>query len=247
MNHLFSFLIVCLFTLYSANLQAVSITKTRLFLDEDKRMTDMSVYNSNSPVKVCEVSLKKVGIDGDGLGLDPNLPALPNPAPLVRLAPRKFELGTNQHQAFKLIYRRTPGIDSGEYIGVVAIRCADKERTSEDRVNIKPQLVHNIPLIVRVGKLSVVGEFLKAEKVNQLINIEFMLQGGRSVTGDFQVVDKSSGQVLVEKKKVSVYPKFDNKKLSLQLPESSSSDLEVVFKEIKESGKLVIKRALTTF
>jgi len=92
-----------------------------------------------------------------------------------------------------------------------------------------------------------VGEFLKAEKVNQLINIEFMLQGGRSVTGDFQVVDKSSGQVLVEKKKVSVYPKFDNKKLSLQLPESSSSDLEVVFKEIKESGKLVIKRALTTF
>lgn len=234
-----------IFILASLPVGAVSITKTRLFLDSTSRMTDMGVYNSNSSTKTCDVSLKKVGLSGDALGLSQSLPPLPDPTPLVRLAPRKFDLGNNEHQAFKLIYRRKPGIEAGEYIGAIAIRCSDKEKNSNERISIKPQLVHNIPLVVRVGTLSVSGHFKEAQINGNKAKIYFSVQGNRSVTGDFKIMDKTSGELLVEKKKVSIYPQLAGKELLFNLPNANYASLEVVFKENKESGALTVRGDVT--
>jgi hypothetical protein len=225
----------------SFNAMSVAVTSHRLFLEPGKRFTEMMVYNTENEEKVCTITLKPLSLSNTGLVLDKNIEPLPSPQKLVRLSPQRFELGIKQSQAFKVIYRRAPGIDAGEYIGAVAIKCLPKVVDTSQQAAIIPALVHNIPLIVRTDKLNVKGEFKLVERDVNRVRMQFGLTGSRSVTGDFLIFEKGTKKVIAEKKNVSVYPQWSHRELTIDLPQGFDDDVTVAFYEAEVSGDLKVE------
>lgn len=241
---------VLLFVLLNSiviNAFAISISTRRLYLDPNNTSTSIRVHNMDPMIQDCEVQIKGVSINSKGhIELIDNKESNTNSAkPLVRLAPRRFTITTAGHQMIKLLYRRKPGIESGEYLGVLAIKCIERKDRSNLPVTIIPALVHNIPVVVRTGKIPIQAEFVAPSIENNQLHIDFKIQGKRSITGDVSVMDATSGDVIVTRKHVSTYAQQPVHKLTLQLDEKSNGPLLVKFAENPEmGGKLVIQQLI---
>lgn len=223
----------------SFNTNAVSISTFRLFLDPTKRFTELTVHNPDLEEQTCSVKLVDLTLTADGLGKDNSAEQLPSPRRFVRFAPSQFELGPKQSQAFKAIYRRVPNTQNGEYIGAAAIKCKKKYINSTELAVVTPSLVHNVPLVVRTGKLNTEFSFLKAEKIANTVEVDLKVTGMRSVTGDLFIVNKSSGETVAKKKRVSVYAQWDKQTISVALPEGfTGKELLLRFVEDPESGAI---------
>jgi len=198
----------------------------------------------------CKVKIKDVFIKDNGnIALVTNGEVTENSAkPLIRLAPRRFNVGMKQHQMVKLLYRRKPGLKNGEYHGVLAIKCKTKKETNainDNQVTIEPALVHNVPVIVRTGRLPIEAEFVSTAINGNKLQVELKIQGQRSLTGDVTVINSDSGEVIAEKKHVSIYAQQPIKKLELPLGEYRDAPLLIKFTEDpKMGGKLMIQRSI---
>jgi hypothetical protein len=187
----------------------------------------------NCEVKILDVAINTLG----NITLVTNGQVTENSAkPLVRLAPRRFTIGMKEHQMVKLLYRRKPGVENGEYQGVLAIKCTEKKESSNDQVTITPALVHNVPVIVRTGRLPIQAEFVSTEIKDNKLQVELKIQGRRSLTGNVAVIIADSGEVIVEKKHVSIYAQQPVKKLQFALGEYQNTQLLIKFTEDPEMG-----------
>jgi len=195
----------------------------------------------------CEVQINDVAINTEGhIELTTNDKATENSAkPLVRLAPRRFTLTTAEHQMIKLLYRRKPGLTNGEYQGVLAIKCTSKPEESNLPVTIIPALVHNVPVIVRTGRLPIQAEFVSPTINGNKLQVDLKIQGERSLTGDVTIIDSASGDVIAEQKHVSTYAQQPVHKLEFTLGKYKNTPLLIKFTEDpKMGGDLVIQRLI---
>jgi hypothetical protein len=193
----------------------------------------------------CEVQIKDIVINTDGqIALVTNGEVTENSAkPLVRLAPRRFTLGTAEHQMVKLLYRRKPGLENGEYQGVLAIKCKEKVENINLPVTIIPTLVHNVPLIVRTGRLPIEAAFFSTTINGNKLSLELKIQGQRSITGDVTVSNSATGDVVAERKHLSIYAQQPIKKLELSLGDYRNTPLLITFTEDPEmGGNLIIQQ-----
>jgi len=226
---------------------SISISARRLYLDPKENSTLIHVLNVDPLVQRCEVSIKDVVINNKGqIALVPADEVTENSAkPLVRLAPRRFTLGIKQHQMVKLLYRRKPGVKNGEYHGVLAIKCKEKSKTSESNVTIDAALVHNVPIIVRTGKLPIKAEFVSTVIKDNSLQVKLRIDGQRSLTGSLTLINSASGKVIIEKKNVSIYAQQPNKTLNLALGEHRDVPLLIKFTEnSKFGGELTIEQQI---
>lgn len=226
--------------LASAYSNAFTITKTRLFLDPQNKTTSMSVLNSESRPLNCRVSVRNLDVENGSLVIKPEEESRnPSPEKLIKLAPRRFKLGVRSSQEFKVIYRRRPNIEEGEYIGAVAIRCSSPTERSDKVVSIEPSLVHNVPLIVRTGKLSTSVSLTDAVKTSDAVTVNVAVDGDRSVSGNIRLSNAQSGSVISEVLKWSHYPEQPAKKVTFELPADARNEpLKVTFSEMDVSGKV---------
>tara|TARA_R110000751_G_scaffold307866_1_gene433021 strand:+ start:22343 stop:22954 length:612 start_codon:yes stop_codon:yes gene_type:complete len=198
-------------------------------------------------VQHCELQIKDVVINNQGLIALANKTAdtANSVKPLVRLAPRRFTLGTAEHQMVKLLYRRKPGIDNGEYQGVLAIKCTEQTENRNLPVTIIPALVHNVPVIVRTGRLPLQAEFGPPTISNNILNIDLKISGRRSLTGDIVVINADSGEVVAQQKHLSVYSQHPLKKLQFALGNYQNTPLQIKLTEDpRMGGDLVIQKLI---
>ncbi len=234
-----------LVTIASFNTWSITITKTRLFLDPSSKTTSMSVYNTKFEPLDCKIELRNLDIQNGLLVQSRGVQGEnPDPSRLIKLAPKRFKLGGKRSQEFKAIYRRRPGVEAGEFIGSVAIKCSQENRSSNQQVTVKPTLVHNVPIVVRTGNILSQVQFTDIKRTGNKVEAGLLVEGGRSVTGDIRVIDASSGEVLAEMKRVSYYPNFAPKKLSLEIPRNADQELNITFSELKESGDIQTEQAI---
>lgn len=227
------------------NAYSISISTRRLYLDPNSDSTYIRVHNMEASFQKCEVQLKDVVINNQGqIALVNNGEPTTNSAkPLVRLAPRRFNLAIGEHQMVKLLYRRKPGINSGEFHGVVAIKCVEDKKQSTLPVTIVPALVHNVPVIVRTGKLPIQAEFTAIQRNANKLQIELKIEGERSITGNLTVINADSDEVVAERKHLSIYAQQPVKNIEFLLDESQNSPLIVKFAEDPNmGGNLVIQQ-----
>lgn len=228
------------------NAYSISISARRLYLDPKSSTTNIRVHNMDSAMQICKVEIKDVVINDNGnIALVTNGEATVNSAkPLVRLAPRRFTVGTREHQMVKLLYRRKPGLKNGEYHGVLAIKCKEKTSEANDKlVTVEAALVHNVPIIVRTGRLPIQAEFVATVIKGNNLEVELKIQGQRSLTGDLTVINSASGDVIAEKFHVSIYAQQPLKKLLLPLVEYQNEPLLIKFTEDpKMGGELTIQQ-----
>ncbi|MDU0112953.1 hypothetical protein RT723_08080 [Psychrosphaera aquimarina] len=228
-----------LFCFISVSVESVTVTSTRLFLSPDVQSTSMSVINSDDEPLTCKIEVRNLDVkngkltltEGDGINN-------PSPVNMVRIAPSRFNLDFRQVQEFKAIYRRKPGVEDGEYIGAIAVICKGQAEESTKKVEIKPTLVQNIPLIVRTKKLDSQVTFSNVRKVGTKVFAEMLVTGERSVSGDVTIGYQESGGIIKELKKVSHYPGEKPKQLELELKSDTDSPLKIMFNELKESGQI---------
>lgn len=227
------------------NAYSISISTRRLYLDPNNNSTYIRVHNMEASFQKCDIQLNDVEINTQGqIALVSNSEPTPNSAKnFVRLAPRRFSLAIGEHQMVKLLYRRKPGINTGEFHGVVAIKCVEELDQANLPVTITPALVHNVPVIVRTGKLPIQAEFTAIERDANKLQIELKIEGERSITGNLSVINADSDEVIAERKHLSIYSQQPVKNIEFVLDESQNSPLIVKFSEDPNmGGNLVIQQ-----
>jgi hypothetical protein len=227
------------------NAYSISITARRLYLDPKSSTTSIRVLNLDAQVQRCDVTIKDIVITNQGnVALAASGEVTVNSAkPLVRLAPRRFTLNMNENQMVKLLYRRKPGVKSGEYQGVLAIKCKEKSESSDAKVTIAASLVHNVPVIVRTGILPIKAEFVSTQIIGDTLHVELKIKGERSLTGNLALINSDSDEIVAERKDVSIYAQQPVKKLIFALGEYRNTPLSLTFTEnSKFGGELIIEQ-----
>lgn len=237
-NILRSLILFALLNSVVINAYSISISTRRLYLDPNSNSTSIRIHNMDPAIQHCQVEIKDVVINKLGnIELVNDAVVTENSAkPLVRLAPNRFTLGLTEHQMVKVLYRRKPGLDNGEYQGVLAIKCIEKQENNNLPVTIIPALVHNVPIIVRTAKLPIQAEFVSTTINGNSLQIEFKIQGQRSLTGNFTVIDPASGDVIAEQKSVSIYAQQPLKRLAIPLGDYGGVPLLLKFTEDPNFG-----------
>jgi hypothetical protein len=230
------------------NAYSVSISTRRLYLDPTSNATFIRVHNMDPSVQNCDVQTNDIVINSEGLiSLAANGEATINSVkPFIRLAPRRFVLGTADHQMVKILYRRKPGLENGEYQGVVSIKCTEKMENSNLPVTIIPALVHNVPIIVRTGRLPIKAEFISATLSDSKLIVELKIEGERSITGDITVINSDTGDVIAEQKHLSIYAQQPVKKLELSIGEYKNAPLLIKYTEDPEMGGALMIQQLVS-
>jgi|GEM_PF-1978171 len=235
------------FMLNTLNVNAVSISTKRLYLAPQTKSAAIYVVNIENKTQSCNLSLKDAVIsDNSIIHPAPKGKTIANSATkLVRFAPRRFELGPNQHQNIKLSFRRRPGLNNGEYKGLFSIRCqTDNGDTADGKakmVSIKPSLVLNVPLIVHTGNLKASAAFESVKLTTQQVEVTMSITGNRAITGDLELVEKKSGEIIAVKKDMSIYWESPRKHVILPITKNVTSALYIRFRENpKFGGNLLI-------
>lgn len=248
-NTFSSLILFILLNAVAINAYSVSISTRRLYLDPTSDSTFIRVHNMDPSVQNCDVQTNDIVIDSEGqIALAINGEAVLNSArPLIRLAPRRFVLGTAEHQMIRLLYRRKPGIENGEYQGVISIKCTEKIENSNLPVTIVPALVHNVPIIVRTGRLPIKAEFISTTlSDNNRLTVELKIEGERSITGDISVINTDTDELIAERKHLSIYAQQPVKKLELSLGEYKSAPLLIKYTEDPAfGGDLMIQQLVS--
>jgi hypothetical protein len=231
-----------LFILNTYYASAVSISTKRLYLTAKNNIATIFVVNEKVETERCQLSIRDTKIANNSIIqlLAEGEVAVNSPVKLIRFAPRRFDLAPNRHQNIKLSYRRRPGYEHGEYKGLFAIKCrtimAGSTADSEEMAAIKPSLVLNVPVIVHTDDLKVSVAFKSVKLMEKHVEVSIKISGNRAITGDLEVVDKNSGEILASKKQMSIYWESPTKHVSLQLNKSVNSPLIIRFKEDPNFG-----------
>lgn len=200
--------IICVL-LFSSSVFSVSLSTYRIYLDNDNRSQAFGVFNNEQKEKVCELNLRHVDYSDGGkitFLLDTNVPA--NSAKqFVRFSPKKFKMSANSRQNVNFVYRRKSNKPISEYRSLVSVSCQDSvQGPQRSQVDIKPRLVHNIPLIVRNGAVIAEAELKNITTQSEHISFEFHRLGERSLYGKLELLNKKSGEIVSHVNGFSIYP-----------------------------------------
>jgi len=226
---------------------SISISARRLYLDPKSNSTHIRVLNLDTQAQRCEVSMKDVVINNLGnIELTPKGEVTENSAkPLIRLAPRRFTLGINDNQLVKLLYRRKPGVKNGEYHGVLAIKCKDKIEKNGNQVSVTAALVHNVPVIVRTGRMPIKASFLSTKINNNNLQFGLKIEGQRSITGNLTLTNPTTEEVVFERKQLSIYAQHPVITLEFPLGKYQNGPLLLTFTEDSNfGGELIIEQSV---
>lgn len=225
---------------------SVSISTRRLYLEPKRSITDIRVLNMEAQAQSCDVEIGDVNINNQGL-IELSAESVNSAKPFIRLAPKRFNLAPKEHQMVKLIYRRKPGMEDGEYQGVVAIKCKDAitEGNTQEQVTIRPTLVHNVPVIVRTTYMPIQAEFTATKIAGDILEAEIQISGQRSLTGTLTLINSASNEIVTEQKNISIYAQQPKKSLALPLDVGNDVPLLLRFTEDPNfGGDLVIQKTI---
>ncbi|MDU0354650.1 hypothetical protein RS130_12635 [Paraglaciecola aquimarina] len=241
-------------TFFTSTAEAISISTKRLYLSPEKDLATIYVVSEEPALQRCQIKIRDAEIGDNSViqFLPEGKVSTNSPKNLIRFAPRRFEVSSGQFQNVKLSYRRRPGVTNGEYIGLVAIRCEtitdDNELNTTKRVTLKPTIVLNVPVIVHTGDIAASASFKTLELSKNQIDVTIETTGNRAITGDLEIIEKSTGQVLASKPEMSIYWESPSKKVTLTIDKSFNLPLTVRFKEDpKFGGNLLIEQQITAF
>lgn len=237
------------FILNAYNASAVSISTKRLYLSPQSKIATIYVVSEESENQRCNISIKDSEIISNSFIqlLPKGEVAINRAAKIIRFSPRRFEIAPKQFQNIKLSYRRRPGLENGEYKGLVSIKCETVSASTDNEDGkmalIKPILVLNVPVIVHTGDLKVNADFKSVKLTETQVEVSIKIEGKRAITGDLELINKNTGEILASKKQMSIYWESPIKKITLPINKSVNSPLIIRFREDpKFGGNLLIEQ-----
>jgi len=214
--------------------QAVSLTSYRIYLDDNNRTESFIVFaKGNSPEK-CSLKLKHFNFDAEGgmtLHKDKEIPDNSS-KPWIRFSPKSFTVQPRKPQTIRFTMRRKPNTEASEYRSYLAVSCQninnESIETVPDRpsVSVRPNLVQNVPIIVRTGPLQVTAQFENIEIKDGLLTANLKRNGDRSLYGRLSLVNNKTDEELSFIAGISIYPETSSYQVKFPIKSNSMPAIE---------------------
>jgi P pilus assembly chaperone PapD len=236
-------------TFASLSSQAVHLSTYRIYLDDDERTKSFIVFNRNTGSQDCRLKLRHYDFDEQGNMFDYKTNELPENSAKnwVRFSPKKFTLTPANSQTIRFSMRRKAKAQSAEYRSYLVVDCGAAESPTEKKqmISIKPKLIHNVPIIVRMGELNANVKLTDFTFTKDTFNFFIERSGDRSIYGDIELVDKESGERISYQLNFSMYPETSKQSFKLSMHGHNPADLKVRFIEnSKFGGEITLEKDL---
>jgi P pilus assembly chaperone PapD len=227
--------------------QAVSLTSYRIYLDDNNRTESFIVFaKGNSPEK-CSLKLKHFNFDDKGamtLHKDKKTPDNSS-KPWIRFSPKNFTVQPRKPQTIRFTMRRKPNTEANEYRSYLAVSCKDTKTATVETVpgrpsvTVQPNLVQNVPIIVRTGALQATAQFEDMSIENGKVTANLTRHGERSLYGRLSLVNNKTDEELRFVTGISIYPETTTYQFSFPINKSEMpaiDDLAIKFVENENYG-----------
>ena len=239
---LFSSFIFCLsITNYCYAQPKMHLTEHRILLTETNPKYDYQFYNQGTSAAECTTQFIDFNVTANGQlrsiknGNGPTTSA----KALLRASPKRIRLEPNQAQKIKVIARNLRRQPNAEWVSYLSLRCKNLVKATDQKMQITPNFVFNIPVIVRKGQLGAKAHFSDVDilEQNNQQTIQFNLnrEGNRSLYGRIDVLDESDN-ILTFVKGLSIYQQTQSLPKSLTLKNKASGKLKLRFVESEKFG-----------
>lgn len=215
--------------------QAVSLTSYRLYLDDNNRTESFIIFAKGNVPESCTLGLKHFNFDEVGnmaLHKDKKLPENSS-KPWIRFSPKKFTVQPRTPQTIRFTMRRKPNTEANEYRSYLSVACKEiKEQVKKEgeagrpTVTVQPNLVQNVPVIVRTGPLKVQASFENINIEEDLLTANLIRSGERSLYGRLSVVNNKSDEEYRFLTSVSIYPETTSYNVKFSLKGDDMPPLE---------------------
>lgn len=237
---LLTFLILLVSTsLLSFQSQAVHMSAFRIYLDDNQRQSTFTLSNSETLSQECNLFLRHYNYDDDGKIIKYKDDTLPENSAKnwMRFSPKHFVLTPKNSQKVRFSMRRKAKAKSAEYRSFLVVDCGvENKESKKELINIKPKLIHNVPIIVRVGKLKVDVAFSDIKITDDTLRYKLTREGTRSIYGDVELIDKRTDKKITYQKGLSLYPESSYYKLSFGTRGIDPKYLQLKFIEATQFG-----------
>jgi len=237
-----------LVSLISQQAYAVALSAYRIKLDTANPETEFLVFNKSVIAQQCSIKLTDIIYDkkGDkilhkGSGL-PDISAKKH----LKYSPKSFVLKGKNSQSIRFKYRRKRTNTPQEFRSYLSLLCDNiiDESSSELQINVTPRLRINIPIIVRTGDIPVEVKFSKMSYLKDKLSIEVTKSGARSIYGNLEVLNKSTGKVIHLQKGFSLHAEVTTNTHEFMLKKLDLDNIDIQFVEDKQlSGELSIRKS----
>lgn len=243
----YSVALLFLVTLTSTTAHAVNISAYRIYLDEENRDESFVIFNRNPTQQECNLSLAHNDFDTDSklTHLPSNVTPENSAKDWIRFSPREFLLTPSQSQTVRFTMRRKPNAQDGEYRSYLVIDCGAFQDPNKPNVQISLQtkLVHSVPIIVRSGQLDATVWIDNIRTDEKTIEFTVNRKGTRSVYGDVELIDKTSGKTIAMQRNFSIYPESARYHFKLARDGIEPKNLKIRFTENKDyGGNIVVEK-----
>jgi hypothetical protein len=233
---------LCLLTLPSAASLALGLSTFRIYLDNDKRQDNFVVYSKDEYTQHCNLSLRHYDVleSGKLLALDSGVEPEKSASKWIRFSPKKFSLKPGTSQSVKFQMRRKANTLADEFRSFLSVDCefdAEELNANNDRkTGMTPRLRHNIPVIVRTGKLAAELAFENLEVNDELVSFNLKRSGERSIHGRVQLIDTRNDKIVNKKSLFSLYTETPFKNVRLATMGVDKKYLLLRFQEEADVG-----------
>ena len=244
-NTVLSGLLVMIISSFAS--QAASLTSYRIYLDEQNRTESFIIFAKGNSAEKCSLKLKHFNFDNKGimtLHKDKKIPENSS-KPWIRFSPKHFTVQPRKPQSIRFTMRRKPNTDASEYRSYLSVSCKEAiDKTVETvpgrpSVTVQPNLVQNIPIIVRTGALQATAQFENMNIENGKVTANLTRHGERSLYGRLSLVNNKTDEEFSFTSGVSVYPETTTHQFSFPINKKDMpaiEDLALKFVEDRNYG-----------
>lgn len=228
------------------------VSPVRVIFEGRTRVAEVTLVNKGDETSVYRISFENRRMKEDGTFEEVEEARAGElfSETLVRYAPRRVELQPNAPQTLRLMLRKPPSLEDGEYRSHLYFAAVPQENgvsgleeSETDNISIELTPIYGvtIPIIVRHGELDAnveIGELSSATTQSGAyeLNLQMSRTGDRSVYGDISVRLPGSPHALAEKRGVAIYSPNQSRKVAFQVPADvaetiSGRSFEITFTE----------------
>ena len=252
--------------------QGLVVAPTRVVFEGRTRSVTISLLNSGAEAAIYRISIINMRMTETGQfkQLEKDVPAVGGEkfaGRLFRYAPRQVELAGGQSQVIRILLRKPPNLEDGEYRSHMLVQMIPKEgagrsveaRTSSEGITVRLTAIPGValPIIVRHGETSATASLsdmhlTNAGKTGEKRVVAFRINrtGNRSVFGDLTATyyppGKTKGLVVSRVNKLAVYSPNATRSVAMGLvmPEGvtlkSGGRIAIVFRTPAKAGDELI-------
>lgn len=220
--------------------QAVSLSTHKIHLDQKNRHYAFIIHNKDTFKQKCKLYLKPITFNKDNasrLLTDGEVP-LNSADPLLLFSPKKFTLEIGKPQSVKFKLRIKRNTKAQEYRSYVAVDCEKINESTEafanndDNMRVAPRLIHNIPIVARVGSPNYKLSFSNLSVNKNKLTVNLNKTGVYSTYGELKFIDKDSNKMVGKAVLIKMPIEAESKLITLQLSEKQKkSGLQLTYLE----------------